>query len=171
MRYFFLWLVLPFMVALSFYGIFRIWGKMQKYLLQIFRHYFNSIATVKSLQSSRLLQTTLQTPINEMPSLNRNDKVTFENCGTQTTKLYLARHKKRCSVGTLYCTQCPNFSTKSQSDLNYHIAKRHSAPKPDTTFRCKLCLRELPGFYATSTEKHSTRNADLIRNKRCGCGT
>ena len=83
-----------------------------------------------------------------MPSLNRNEKITFENCGTQTTKLNLARHKKRCSVGTLYCTHCPNFSTKSQNDLNYHISKKHSAPKTEVAFKCKLCYQEFPGFYA-----------------------
>ena len=82
-----------------------------------------------------------------MPSLNRNE-VTCEICGTQTTKLNLARHKKRCSVETLYCTHCPNFSTKSQNDMNYHIAKKHSAPKPEVTFKCKLCFQEFPGFYA-----------------------
>ena len=83
-----------------------------------------------------------------MPSLNRNEKVTCETCGNQTTRNNIVRHKKRCSVGTLYCTQCPNFSTKSQNYLNYHIAKKHSAPKPDITFKCKLCFQEFPGFYA-----------------------
>ena len=77
-----------------------------------------------------------------MPSLNRNEKVTCENCGTQTTKHNLARHRKSCSAGTLFCTQCPNFSTKSQNDLNYHIAKKHSTPKPEVTFKCKLCYQE-----------------------------
>ena len=80
-----------------------------------------------------------------MPSLNRYEKVTCENCGTQTTKFNLARHKKSCSGGTLYCTQCPSFSTKSQNHLNYHIAKKHSAPKLDVTFKCKRCYQE---FYA-----------------------
>ena len=68
-----------------------------------------------------------------MPALDRNVKVTCENCGVQVTKLNLSRHKKRCSVGTLYCTQCPNFSTLSQHDLNYHIAKQHSAAGPSKT--------------------------------------
>ena len=105
-----------------------------------------------------------------MPSLNRNEEVTCKNCGTQTTKLNLARHKKRCSVGTLYCTQCPNFSTKSQNDLNYHIAKKHSAPKPEVTFKCKLCYAEFPGFYALRQHRNTqhgtqigsgTRNVDV----------
>ena len=94
-----------------------------------------------------------------MPSLNRYEKVTFENCGTQTTKLNLARHKKRCSSGTLYFTQCPNFSTKSQNDLNYHIAKKHSPPKPDITFECKLCYRKLPGPYVLRQHKNTQHGA------------
>ena len=73
-----------------------------------------------------------------MPSLNQKEKVTCENCGTQTTKLSLERHKKSCSTGTLYCPHCPNFSTKSQNDLNYHIARKHGAPKPDITFKGKF---------------------------------
>ena len=57
-------------------------------------------------------------------------------------------HKKKCSVGTLFCTQCPNVSTKTQNDLNYHIAKKHSAQKLDATFKCKLCYQEFPGSHA-----------------------
>ena len=83
-----------------------------------------------------------------MPSLNRYEKVLCQNCGTQTNTLNLAPHKKSCSAGLLYCTHCPDFSTKSQKDMNYHIAKNHSAPKPDVTFKCKLCYREFPEFYA-----------------------
>ena len=80
-----------------------------------------------------------------MPSLIRKDKVT---CETQTTENNIVRHKKSCSAGTLFCTQCPNFSTKSQNDLNYHISMKHIASKPDITFKCKLCFQEFPGFYA-----------------------
>ena len=90
-----------------------------------------------------------------MLSLNRSKKVTCENCATQITKLNLARHKKRCSVGTIYCTQCPNFSTKSQNDLNYHIAKKHSAPKLEVTFKCKLCYQEFPGFHALRQHRNT----------------
>ena len=93
-----------------------------------------------------------------MPSLNRYEKVTCENCGTQTTKLNLTRHKKICSAGTLLCSQCPNFFTKSQNALNYHIAKKHSIPKSDITFKCKLCYAEFPGFYAL--RQHKTHNMD-----------
>ena len=90
-----------------------------------------------------------------MPSLNRYEKVICENCGTQTTMLNLARHKKSCCAATLYCTQCPNFSTKSQNDLNYHIANKHSAPKPDVTFKCILRYQEFPGLYALRQHRNT----------------
>ena len=84
-----------------------------------------------------------QTPVIEIPSFNQNYKVTCDICGTQTTLLNFVRHKKRCSVGRLYCTHCPNFSRKKkQIDLIYHIAKKHSAPKRDVTFNCKHCYQE-----------------------------
>ena len=83
-----------------------------------------------------------------MSSLIRKEKVTCENCGNQTTRNNIVRHKKSCSAGTWYCPQCPNFFTKSESDLNYRIAKKHSTPKPDVTFKCTLSFQEFPGFYA-----------------------
>ena len=61
---------------------------------------------------------------------------------------------RRCSVETLYCTQYPNFSAKLQSDLNYHIAKKHSVPRPSKTYKCKLCHGELPAFYASRQHKN-----------------
>ena len=69
-----------------------------------------------------------------MPSLIGKEKITCENCGTQATRNNIVRHKKRCSAGTLYCTQCPNFSTLSQDVLNYHIAKQHSVAEPSKTY-------------------------------------
>ena len=96
-----------------------------------------------------------------MPSLIRKEKVTCENCGTQTTRNNIVRHKKNCSCGTLYCTHCPNFSTKSQNDLNWHIAKHHSAPKPDVTFKCKFCYQESPEFYALRQHRNTQHGMQI----------
>ena len=96
-----------------------------------------------------------------MPSLNRYEKVTCENCGTQITKLILARHKKSCSAGTLHCSQCSNFFTKSENPLNYRIAKKHSVPKPDITFKCKLCFAEFPGFYALRQHRNTQHGSQM----------
>ena len=99
-----------------------------------------------------------------MPFSNGYEKVTCENCGTQTTKLNLSRHKKSCSAGTLYCTHCPNFSTKSQNAVNYHIAKKHSAPKLDVTFKSKLWYQKFPGFY-TLRQHGNTQHGKQIGSR------
>ena len=90
-----------------------------------------------------------------MPSLIRKEKITCEHCGTQVTRNKIVRHKNRCSAGTLYCTQCPNFSTLSQNDLNYHVAEIHSIPRPSITYKCNLCHAEFPGFHALRQHKNS----------------
>ena len=99
--------------------------------------------------------------ITKMHSLNRNEKVTCENCGVQVTEYHLARHKKSCSAGTSYCTQCPNFFTKSRDDLNYHIAKQHSAAGPSKTYKCNLCHAEFPGFYALRQHKNTQHGKQI----------
>ena len=96
-----------------------------------------------------------------MPSLIRKEKVSCEYCGTQVTRVNLSRHKKRCSAGTLYCTQCPNFSTLSQDDLNYHIAKKHSVPRPSITYKCTLCHAEFSGFYALRQHKKTQHGTQI----------
>ena len=96
-----------------------------------------------------------------MPALDRNVKVTCENCGTSVTKKNLSRHKSRCSGGALYCPKCPNFSTKSRDDLNYHIAKKHSVQRPSITYKCKLCHAEFPGFYALRQHKNTQHGTQI----------
>ena len=55
----------------------------------------------------------------------------------------------------------PNFSTKSQNDVNYHSAKKHSAPKPEVTFKCKLCYQEFPGFYALRQHRNTQHGMQI----------
>ena len=96
-----------------------------------------------------------------MPALERNVKVTCENCGTAVTKINLSRHKSRCSGGALYCPKCPNFFTKSRDDLNYHIAKQHSAAGPWKTYNCNLSHAEFPGFYALRQHKNTQHGKQI----------
>ena len=150
------------MVSLAFYGCsspfmeFSVNGKKYKNTC----YEFFAIVLFALPQSSFFnfyvhFRTFCLTLFTHMLSLYRHEKVTCENCGTQTTRLNLERQKRSCSAGTLYCTQCPNFSTISQNDLNYHIAKKHSAPKPVVTFKCKFCCQEFPGFYALRQHKNT----------------
>ena len=96
-----------------------------------------------------------------MPALDRNVKHSCENCGTSITKKNLSRHKSRCSDGTLFCTQCPNFSTKSRDDLFYHFAKQHSIAGPSKTYKGKLCYAEFPGFYALRQHKNTQHGTQI----------
>ena len=48
-----------------------------------------------------------------------------------------------------------------QNDLNYHIAKKHSAPIPDITFKCKLCYAEVPGFYASRQHRNTQHGPQM----------
>ena len=99
--------------------------------------------------------------LQKITALDRNVKVTCENCGTSVTKYNLSRHKLRCSGGTLYCTQCHDFSTKSRDDINYHIAKQHIAAGPSKTYNCKLCHGEFPGFYAFCQHKNTQHGKQI----------
>ena len=152
------------MVVFSSYGCFRIWEKICKN----FWYTFLTSISFALLPSRRFnlhvyFRVTCQTTIIEMPSLIRK-KITCENCGAQTTSKNV-HHKKTCSVGTVYCTQYPNFSEKSENDLNYHFAKKHSAAKLDVTFKCKLCYQEFQGFY----DLHQNRNTQ--HGMQIGSGT
>ena len=70
-------------------------------------------------------------------------------------KQFNSAQERRCSNETMHCVKCLEFSTNSQDDLPYHIAEKHSAPKPDVTFQCKLCYQELPRFHALRQHKNS----------------
>ena len=96
-----------------------------------------------------------------MPALDRNVKVTCENCGTSVTKYNLSRHKLRCSGGALFCPKCPTFSTKSRDDLNYQIAKQHSVAGPSKTYLCKLCHEEFSSFYALRQHKNTQHGTQI----------
>ena len=61
----------------------------------------------------------------------------------------------------MYCPKCPNFSTKSRDDLNYHIAKQHSAAGPSKTYKCILCHAEFPGFYALRQQKNTQHGTQI----------
>ena len=96
-----------------------------------------------------------------MIALVRNVKVTCGNCGTSVTKQKLSRKKLRCSGGTFYCANCPNFTTKSIDDLIYHIAKKHATPRVKTTHKCKICFKQFSGFYVLRQHKTSEHGIQM----------
>ena len=49
----------------------------------------------------------------------------------------------------------------SQDDLNYHIAKQHSAAGPSRTYKCILCHAVFPGFYALRQYKNTQHGSQI----------
>ena len=96
-----------------------------------------------------------------MPALHRNVEVTCGNCGTSVTKKHLSRQKSSCSGRTLFCSKCPNFSTKSGVDLKYHFATKHSVPRPSITYKFILCHAEVHGFYALRQHKKTQHGTQI----------
>ena len=101
----------------------------------------------------------------EKLSLNRNEKINCNNCGTLITKKILAHHRKRFSNGSCFCNQCTHFgATKSQKDMKFQIAKKHSARKPDVTFKCTLCYQINAVLYALR-QHENTQHGLFVRTK------
>ena len=97
-----------------------------------------------NLHYSRKFCRTIST---ETPSLDRKEESTCEDCGSQTTTLNLAPHKKRCSTGN-YCARCPKFSTRSHADLNFHVAKNIAYHNHRKLTSVRLCHYIFVGFHS-----------------------
>ena len=95
-----------------------------------------------------------------MPSLNRNENTNCENCGTQTTRLNFARHKKRCSVGSFICSSRTNFSTKSRAEMNFKIAQKHSKA---TAMFIHNCTKYDKDFHSFHNLRERKRNEHVAR--------
>ena len=46
--------------------------------------------------------------------------------------------------------------------MNYHVAKKHKISRPSTTFKCKLCHGEFPGFYALRQHKNTQQGTQIV---------
>ena len=134
-----------------------------KCLLQFNHQYFFCTARVKLVKTLLFQNVLLWKNCWKSPTkaaLDRNVKDTPGNCGTSVTKPHLSRHKSCCSGRILYCPNCPNFSIKSRGDLNYHIAKKHSAAGLKNNHTCKECNTEFPSFYSLRHHKQRYHTAE-----------
>ena len=100
-----------------------------------------------------------------MPSLTRKEKITCEDCGTQTKRNNIVRQMESCSAGTLYCAHCPNFSTKSPNDLNYHIA--NTVPQNlKSTSNVNFALKSFQGIYALRQHRNTQHGMQIRSGSR-----
>ena len=62
----------------------------------------------------------------------------------------------------MYRPKCPIFSTKLRDDLNYQIAKNHSASGTKNNHTCKECSIEFPSFYSLRHHKQRYLTVETI---------
>ena len=152
-----------FLFGLSFHGIFGNFPVIGEFNIKILAtkisqfhllHCYNQVTKIVTFISDYSVNHKINFPYSKR-------KISCEHSGTQVTRANLSRHRRRCSSGTLYCTQRPNFTTLSQDDLKHRVAKKHSVPRPSIAYKCKLCHAEFPGFYALRQHK-STQHGPQI---------
>ena len=100
------------------------------------------------------------------PSINRNVKLLVTIAVPKLQSLILRVTKRVVLLVHCFVPNVPNFSTKSQHDLKYHIAKKHSALKVEVTFKCKLCYQEFPGVYALRQHRNTQHGMQIGSGKR-----
>ena len=89
-----------------------------------------------------------------MPSLNRNEKVTCENCGIQTTELNVACHKK--IVLLVHCI-VPSVSVSPHNPKKIGIIIKPMStapPKPDVIFKFNFCCEDFQDFTIEVNTQH-----------------
>ena len=101
-------------------------NKKQKSFFRL--HRYNQVAAIFMIISNYSVKKFIM----KILSLNNNHKVTSEKCGTETIRNILAR---------------PNFSTRSQADLNFHIARNHSLSQSKNVHNCQLCHQVFAGLF------------------------
>ena len=97
-----------------------------------------------------------------MPAKDRNLSVNCEKCGKSVEKTNIARHRKTCMMGTLYCKKrnC-NFATKNAAELSYHIANAHRAKVRNTLNKSVVCQKQFPSFYSLQLRRKKAHRASI----------
>ena len=152
--------VFPFIVSFSIYGL-SIHGRN---VLSTTGYMFIATNFLAFLQSGYFnfyikFRLICYSNFTEMPGVNRNEKTTCENWGTQTTKRNIVWFKSRCSVGSLTCLSCINFSTKSRAEMNYHIGKKHSKGAARVVHKGKICDKDCHSSYSRREHKRKEHGA------------
>ena len=117
---------------------------------------FTCIFAIEWLDSCRLFSEVfvLQSKFNCFSSIAA-EKVTCENCGTQTAQTkQFPSHEEMFYWNTLLCAMPLSLET-SQTVSIYHAAKKHARVQAKGTFKCKFCLEVFSGFHALGKRRSS----------------
>ncbi len=78
--------------------------------------------------------------------------------------------------GQIHCPKCPHFSCTSESELAFHVAKKHpSAPEDEEEhFSCLLCKEKFGSYYSLNNQKrtvHGVRSTKKLENYQADLST
>ena len=162
----FLWLVFPFMVFPYLVGLF--WITVTAYhppkiLLHCSCQVAKNFTLISKCSVIAFYWYTFPQP---------QQKSKLWCCGTQTTRLDLARHKKRCSAGWLTCFSFTKFQAESRAEVNFPNAKKHSKATARVAHECKKCDKAFQSVYLMQEHKQmehgeqrssGTQNGDVTQ--------
>ena len=77
-----------------------------------------------------------------MPALDRNEKVTCEDCDGECRRSDAARHRRRCEKQEEHkCSNC-HFCGKKQEETIYHVVKKQKLSSSKQSTVCSSCEKE-----------------------------
>ena len=125
----------------------------------VVKHFFRSHRCNQNAAIFTIIsESSVKTFLRNIPSFNRKDIVTCDNCEKQTTRVTFARRKRSCSFGKLHCPKCLNISTCSQADINFHIAKKRSLSQSKNVNNCHFCHQFFADFCCLRLHKQNVHN-------------
>ena len=160
------------MVALFFYGTFRIWKKVCKNTC----YKLFAIISFALLPSSHFIlhlyfALFCQTTICEMPLLNRIEKDTCHNCGTQTTRKNL--YATRRVVLLVHCI-APTFPNSPQNPKMIWITillKNTALQNPMSPSSVNFIIKSFQDFTLYVNKETLNTECKSDHEQGCGCGT
>ena len=86
---------------------------------------------------------------------------TCPTCAKSFDSKHFNRHVTRHQKDLLRCQECLLFVAKTQADLDYHTAKKHSTVTTDDVFTCALCSTQFPDYYVLREHKGSVHGVSI----------
>ena len=101
-----------------------------------------------------------------MLSLNRDEKVTCDNCVTWTTRNNVARHKTGILLEPLHVPFVPSSQQNPELKWTIRWPQKHSATNTKAAHDCKRCDENFHGFYFQRQQRRKEHGT--LRRSRAG---
>ena len=99
-----------------------------------------------------------------MPSLDYNQQTTCNYFAKKVKRVNWSRLNKSCVSGIKSSPQCPNFSCKTQTEMDQHTATKRVIPSMIAKTKCKISEEKNCSFYSLQRHKkavHGTTKSGI----------